>query len=147
MVECARETLVRGSRTAAITAIMAAGLVATAGCSLLPGLDSGGGEDEKTRHRVVIEVTGDDTKRADVTYVRGTEREEEPRAELPWRETLTGRRFPGVSVTAQNSGAGGTLTCTVTVDGRVLKEVSAEGEFALVICDVPRTVSPSPEAG
>ncbi|MQA87967.1 MAG: hypothetical protein GEV03_25910 [Streptosporangiales bacterium] len=112
----------------------------------MPGVDAGGAEDENTNHRVVIEVTADDATRADVTYVQGQQRQQEPRAKLPWRETLTGRDFRGVSVVAQSTGDAGTLTCTVSVDGKVQRKVTAEGGFALVACDVP-DVTPSATEG
>lgn len=126
-------------------AIAMLGLVATTGCSLLPGVP-GGGESENTNHTMIIEITSEDAKRADITYTRGGQQEEEARAKLPWREELTGRRFPKISVTAQSTGSGTDLTCTVTVDGKAEKEVTAKGEFALVVCDLP-AMTPSPTEG
>lgn len=37
-------------------------------------------------------------------------------------------------VSAQNGG-GGTITCSITVDGKVVKQGTATGEYAIASCD------------
>lgn len=111
---------------------------AVAACSIFPSSEPGAGasETEKTNHTVVLEVAGTGVKKADVTYDRGEDRTEDQGADLPWRRTVTTVSLDGISVVAQNTGDAGRLTCTITVDGRVRKEVTVEGEFALVACDL-----------
>lgn len=133
-------------RISGIVAATAAGL-ALGGCSLLPGSPPSDAETQPTNHRVVLEVAGDGVDEADITYSSGDAQEEERGADLPWQETLTTTVLDGISVVAQNTGGAGTLTCTVTVDGQPRKEVAAEGEFALVACDLGGAPAPSPTAG
>jgi hypothetical protein len=53
---------------------------------------------------------------------------------LPWRKEITVERgFAIVNLTAQNAGSG-TITCRIVVDGEVVREVSSQGEYAVVSC-------------
>lgn len=55
-------------------------------------------------------------------------------AQLPWKkEVKIERGFAITQVTAQNAGSG-TITCRITVDGEVVKELSSQGQYAVVSC-------------
>lgn len=84
--------------------------------------------------KVVIEVTGA-KKASNVTYSLGTDISQDNEAKpLPWKKTLYSTDpMLIVSVNAQNAGSG-TITCTITVDGTVVKTNSSSGEYAIVTC-------------
>lgn len=122
--------------------------IVVAGCSLFPGGQPDAGETEQSSHTVVLEVAASDADEVDLSYTAGdAQQEEEQGVELPWQQTRTVTDLDSVSVVAHGTGASGELTCTITVDGQVRDQVSAEGEFALVACDLATAAAPTPTAG
>ncbi len=90
---------------------------------------AGGGTAKKT---IVIEVTG--AKKADVTYGLNTDQSQANGTAVPWKKTLTTTEpLTIVTLLAQNKG-GGTISCKITVDGKVVKTNSSEGEYAIATC-------------
>lgn len=121
--------------------------IVVAGCSLFPGDQPDAGETEESSHAVVLEVAGSDGDEADLSYTAGDAQKEEQGVELPWQRTQSVTDLDSVSVVAHGTVASGELTCTITVDGQVRDQVSAEGEFALVACDLATAAAPTPSAG
>ncbi|WP_246382368.1 DUF4190 domain-containing protein [Prauserella isguenensis] len=85
------------------------------------------------------EVTGD-ARNASVSYTTfgdgTTSTSEETVAELPWSKDLTTKGlFSGGSLTVSTGAEGGSVTCTVTVDGQDAKSSTATGQFATASCD------------
>jgi hypothetical protein len=90
------------------------------------------GDDATGEKTIVLEVTG--AGAADITYGLGVDQSQEQGAKLPWRKTLTSSEALIIpTVVAQNKGAG-TISCKITVDGKLEKENRSSGEFAVVTC-------------
>ncbi|MGH8887673.1 MAG: MmpS family transport accessory protein [Egibacteraceae bacterium] len=98
-----------------------------AGCGVPPGLNSG-------PHTIVYEVIGAE-KAGNITYAAGGGGiAQDNGVVLPWRKELqVDGPLSLAQVSAQNAG-GGTITCRITVDGKVVKELSSQGEYAVVSC-------------
>lgn len=138
-----------------VTALLAAALV-TAGCDMettadpnisaspstsksdKSGKDSKGGKDGKDGasadglHTVVYTVTGPSS--ALITYSTPSGQEQDNGADLPWKKKFKAKGGEFLSVSAQNSGSG-TITCEITVDGKVVKRARSKGSYAVVSCD------------
>ena len=114
----------------------AVGVILLSGCSASPDGEPGRADATPEKHRIVLKVVGEGLKEADITYAVGAGPREEHGTGLPWQESATSRKLDGYSVVAENTGENGALTCTITVDGTVRKEVTAKGQFALVACDL-----------
>ena len=124
----------------------AVGVILLSGCSASPDGEPGRADGTPKKHRIVLEVVGESMKEADITYAVGAGPREEHGSTLPWQESATSRKLDGFSVLAENTGEDGALTCTITVDGTVRKEVTAKGQFALVACDLSTSeTSQAPE--
>lgn len=86
---------------------------------------------------VVYEVTGSG-KALSITYTTDgmTSMEQQQNAALPFSKEISmpAEAFQVFSVSAQNSGSG-TISCKITVDGKVLKEASSNGQYSVVMCN------------
>lgn len=91
-----------------------------------------------TEHAVVYKVTGS-SKAASLTYTTdgSTTTEQINSAKLPWTKSLKIKGLiPVYQVMAQNGiGQTGTVTCTIEVDGKVVKTATGTGEAAIASCD------------
>lgn len=99
-----------------------------------PGAQTGAADTKNNagKKTVILEVTG--AKAADVTYGLNANQSQENDAKVPWKKTLTsGETLTIATVVAQNKGSG-TISCKVTVNGKVVKENSSKGEYAVVTC-------------
>jgi len=92
-------------------------------------------------HTVSYTVAGT-TKKASITWTTPSGVEQDSEAKLPWTKTLKFKNADAISVSGQSAGdlagpgtAGGTITCEIKVDGKVVKKGSSKGEFAVVSCD------------
>lgn len=93
----------------------------------------------KQEHTVVYKVTGT-SKAGSLTYNTdgSTTLQQETSAKLPWSKTLTvkGSLFQIYQLSVQNGlGQKGTVTCTIEVDGKVVKTATGTGEAAIASCD------------
>jgi hypothetical protein len=53
---------------------------------------------------------------------------------LPWSKQFTaGSGFQSFVVTAQNGG-GGSISCSITADGKTISSQTSTGEYAVVTC-------------
>lgn len=90
-------------------------------------------------HTVVYKVGGT-SKAASLTYTTdgSTTTEQIASAKLPWTKSLQikGGIIPVYQVMAQNGiGQTGTVTCSIEVDGKVVKTATGTGEAAIASCD------------
>jgi len=81
-------------------------------------------------HTVLYKVTGT-AKASSITYTTDgmTSSNQESEVTLPWQKTIklpTGEALQMVSILAQGSGKG-TITATIEVDGKIVKQASADG--------------------
>lgn len=122
-------------------------LVATLACggtsdSRGPGLTSDKGSaapagktDAKKDHQITYEVAGTAGSANNISYGIGGNMSQANGTKLPWtKQAASADSFLILSLTAQSAGSSGTITCKVTVDGKVIAENSSEGQYAVVSC-------------
>ncbi|HEY4455088.1 MAG TPA: MmpS family transport accessory protein [Pseudonocardiaceae bacterium] len=88
---------------------------------------------------IVYTVTGGHA--GDITYISPGESVQESqltdRTALPWSKTWTldpsGYEQFSLTIEAQNAG-GGTIGCSITVNGKVIAQNSSSGEYSVVTC-------------
>lgn len=120
-------------------ALLVSGAAIAAACSSGGNVTGPGAQDNSTttasgKKTIILEVKG--PAKADITYGLGTDTSQANGAKLPWKKTLTASSSDVLNiaqVSAQNS-ASGTISCTITVDGKVVKTNKSEGQFAIVDC-------------
>lgn len=97
-------------------------------------------DQEANREAVIVyEVTGD-APNVDVTYSVFTEQnpttKDEKVATLPWKkEVKTKGLIKEGQVIVTTGDAGGTVTCKISVDGKVVETNTATGPFEMATCD------------
>lgn len=124
--------------------VLAGTMLAGAGCDLETAADpnlsaspaspgAAGGKVKDDLHKVTYKVSGS-ANRAMMTYTTpsGVEQATKP---LPWQKSLKAEPGTFVSVSAQNEGASGKVTCVIVVDGETVKRASSSGAYAVVSCD------------
>jgi len=126
---------------AGIALACGAGEADTAGPGAQAGAaDSGDKPAENDKRTYVLEVTG--PKKADINYSLNADSSSANGAKLPWKKTLTSvEDFTSVSVLASNSGSG-TIKCKITLNGKVVKENAAEGQYGTVTCSTDSLTQP-----
>jgi hypothetical protein len=118
--------MVHAARVKAV--IVAGGCLAVAGCvtNQLGSQNAG-----KT---IRYEVTGDAGTANNVTYMINHGEQQETNVALPWSKDFTADdKFQALVVNAQNAG-GGSISCTITVDGKVISQHTSNGQYAVVMC-------------
>lgn len=86
---------------------------------------------------VVFALEGDAEDGADLTYGVGSDgTEQEQGVDVPMAPLSYSDVPPGAFLyfSAQNEGAG-ELTCTITVDGKVVSTHTSTGDYAIVTCE------------
>ncbi len=96
------------------------------------------GDQATQQHTVVYEVSGD-AKAVDVVFTSFGEHtlliDGAPAVPLPWTKTVQAKGFlDGAQFTATADAQGGSVTCKVTVDGKVTKTATASGPAAVATC-------------
>lgn len=99
-----------------------------------PGAQADTAKTEKAAGRkIVMEVTG--AKKADITYGLDADQSQDLGVKVPWKKELTSTETMTIAViVAQNKGSG-TISCKISLDGKVVKENSSQGEYAVVTCE------------
>lgn len=91
-----------------------------------------------SEHEIVYEVSGKGTSPEIKFVVDGVaETETLTDVELPWSKEFTLEVGPGlgvVQVMASNTGEADSISCAVKVDGNIVHQASAPGEFSAVSC-------------
>jgi hypothetical protein len=87
-------------------------------------------------HTVVFAAQTSDGSQMDVTYELGSDQSQANGSASPWSKTTTSTDdVTMASVVAQSQGdSGGTVSCTITVDGKVVKTNNSSGSYAVVTC-------------
>lgn len=93
-------------------------------------------------HTVIYSITGNG-QAADITYAtfngNGTSGEQQDSgAALPWSKTVTGKGdFSDFTLSAQGSinGGGTSISCSITVDGKVKATQTSTGQYSVVSCN------------
>lgn len=112
-----------------------------AGCiAVIAGIGNEINKDAETEHTVIYKVTGaGGSTKGDLTYTTdgSTTTEQAQNAKLPWSKTLKIKGLLSVyQVSVQNSlGQKGKVTCSISLDGKVVKTATASGEGAIASCD------------
>ena len=98
---------------------------------LLAMLCCGGGRyGAANTYRVTYRVDG--AGDAHVTYSNATGGTEMRQVNLPWTETFDGRYGEHLYLSAQGGkGYGGDIVSSISVNGRVVKDATSNGEFAI----------------
>ena len=89
-------------------------------------------------HSITFEVTGDGVDTANnITYGVGGNSSQDNGASLPWKKSSTAQdSFLMVDLVAQSGSDGnGSISCKITVDGKVLVENTSRGSYAVVTCN------------
>jgi hypothetical protein len=98
-----------------------------------PGAQGAAPEKATAGRKIVMEVTG--AKKADITYGLDADQSQDQGAKVPWKKELTSTETMTIAViVAQNKGSG-TISCKISLDGKVVKENSSKGEYAVVTCE------------
>lgn len=84
-------------------------------------------------HLVVYRAEGA-TTRGRVSYWTPSGIGTEKNATLPWEKSLEMKADTSVSVSVQNAGTG-TVRCSITVDGKLVKQSTGTGKSAIATCD------------
>lgn len=77
-----------------------------------------------------------DGSQMDVTYELGSDQSQANGSASPWSKTATSPdAVTMASVVAQSQGdGGGTVSCSITLDGKVVKTNTSSGSYAVVTC-------------
>ena len=108
------------------------------GCvAVLAGGSKAVNDANNQKHTIVYTVTGSGT--ANITYYAfdngNTGTSQVGDAPLPWTKTITGSGlFNSYSVIATVGASGGTVACTLSVDGKKVSSHSASGAFSSADC-------------
>jgi len=122
-----------------ILVLLGLGVLGLAGCmALIVGAGNEVDKQANVEHTVVYKITGT-SKVASLTYTTdgSTTTEQVSAAKLPWQKSLKIKGLiPVYQVSAQNGiGQSGTVTCSISVDGKVVKTATGTGEAAIASCD------------
>lgn len=122
-----------------ILVLLGLGVLGLAGCmALIVGAGNEVDKQANVEHTVVYKITGT-SKVASLTYTTdgSTTTEQVSAAKLPWQKSQKIKGLiPVYQVSAQNGiGQSGTVTCSISVDGKVVKTATGTGEAAIASCD------------
>lgn len=90
-------------------------------------------------HHVQYQLTGTGgATHASVTWNSdgGTSISQEQNASLPWTKSfdVPAGKFSVATLSGQNAGSSGKVTCTITVDGKPVKTADGSGAYAIAAC-------------
>lgn len=115
-----------------ISAVVALACSSGGGDTKGPGAQDDTAKVDSGKKTIVLEVKG--PSKADITYGLNSDLSQAGKAKLPWKKTLTSSEAMTIaSVSAQNA-ASGTIQCTITVNGKIVKTNKSEGEYSIVTC-------------
>ena len=94
-----------------------------------------GGSGAGGSHQVTLQASSSNGQLSSVTWLADSDNSQDTApAAGPWRVTRTYGTMPlSILMTAQNGGSG-TVSCSVTVDGRVVDSHESHGAYAVVQC-------------
>jgi hypothetical protein len=94
-------------------------------------------ETAEKQTRVVLEAEGSGgAAHADITYSFGRDFGQANGRSLPWRQTASRKvsGFDVISLDVQNTGEQGSVTCRISVNGKVVSSNTSTGPFAVASC-------------
>jgi hypothetical protein len=97
-----------------------------------PGDEAAPPENDPAAHTVTFAIKGS-VRRTSVTYTMPGGRKRHSVVSPPWSKTFTVNDGQSIDVTAHSTGAG-ELTCTLEVDGDLVKSATSSGDSATVDC-------------
>ena len=120
-------SLIRGEkwRGAAILALV--GCVGVLALAESPPSGAYAGQD------VTYQVTGSATE-ASLTYQNGDGGTSQEKVNLPWSLTVKAPQSNFLYISAQNEADYGDITCTISVDGKVIKTSTSSGAYTIASC-------------
>lgn len=83
-------------------------------------------------HEVTYTISGS-ARRGMMTYATPSGQAQQTHA-LPWAKRFQAKSGQQLYVSAQNQGAAGSITCTVTVDGKRIKSNTSSGGYVIAAC-------------
>jgi len=86
--------------------------------------------------KIVFSVIGNGAPTADITFGYTADLQQENGAKLPWTKEVDAKGdvvLPTITALSNGEGAG-SISCKITVDGKVVKENQSTGAFAVVTC-------------
>jgi hypothetical protein len=115
-------------------------LLIVVGCGGLWLLGDGGRSTPSTNRSatdfsVTYKISGT-ARSASLTYTNasgGIEQKEAVR--LPWEQSFSARSGQFVSISAQNQGSSGTVTCEILLNGVVVKQSTSTGAYTIAACN------------
>ncbi|QFG25067.1 MmpS family transport accessory protein [Actinomadura sp. WMMB 499] len=84
-------------------------------------------------HKIVYRMTGSLSK-ASIHVFHPEGGMSTRTVKLPWSDTYEVESFVVIGVGGSTDAAGGTIGCSISVDGKVVQRRSSEGQFANVSC-------------
>ena len=85
-------------------------------------------------HTVTYKISGT-ARGASLTYTNASGGIEQQEAvALPWQQSFSARRGQFVSISAQNAGRSGSITCEILLDGVSVKTSTSEGAYRIASC-------------
>lgn len=85
--------------------------------------------------RVTVKYSvGGSTDSAFVTYKNQSGNTQQQEVNLPWSRTFTMQPGDFVYISAQNQESGGSISCSITADGRVIENASSVGGYVIAEC-------------
>jgi hypothetical protein len=88
-------------------------------------------------HTIVFQVTGDGVSKANnITYGIGANQSQDNGAALPWKKkSHSDDSVLLLGLSAQSDGTSGAISCTISVDGKVVVTNTSRGQYAVVTCN------------
>jgi hypothetical protein len=85
-------------------------------------------------YSVTYKISGT-ARAASLTYTNASGGiEQKEAAPVPWQQSFNARRGQFVSISAQNEGRSGSVTCEILVDGVSVKKSTSEGAYRIASC-------------
>lgn len=84
-------------------------------------------------HLIAYKISGSASS-AMMTYTTPSGQEQTTKS-IPWHKSFEAKDGELLSISAQNKGESGTVTCQIAVDGRIVKKATSSGAYAIASCD------------
>ncbi|MFO7169889.1 MAG: MmpS family transport accessory protein [Chloroflexota bacterium] len=85
-------------------------------------------------YSVTYKISGT-ARAASLTYTNASGGIEQKEAvSVPWQQSFSARRGQFVSISAQNQGRSGSITCEILIDGVSVKKSTSEGAYRIASC-------------
>jgi hypothetical protein len=120
-------SLIRGEKWRLAAILVLLGCLGVLSLAQSPSSRAFAGQD------VTYQVTGSATD-ASLTYENGGGGTSQEKVTLPWSQTVKAPESGFLYISAQNEHDYGDITCTITVDGKVIKTSTSTGAYTIASC-------------